>query len=165
MLLSSQEEMEVLAKQNGCDSSVDDILCKELDNSVDGTKSTLQTNEDPITIFIKHNKEKKKLEIVMKSEDRNSTFQQISDFVKIPVEKLKLIHKGRMVMPENIHTFLNHRALFLAFGEVCECEDGLDKSDIDVLMKQLNVERNVAVKALRQTGTLLDAIFDIGNNL
>lgn len=132
----------------------------------DESKSIPQRNGDVVTIFIKHNKEKKKAELVKNPDDSISTFQQISDFLRIPVGKLKLIHKGKMVLPENVNTFLtNNGALFLAFGEVSECEDGLDKNDIDLLIKQLNVERNVAVKALRRTGTLLDAIFDIGNKL
>lgn len=160
---SSKKELEAknLPKEN-CTSTRDINLSI---NTNDESEIVSQMNGDIVSIFIKHNKEKKKVEIAKNPDDSNSTFQQISDFLRIPVGKLKLIHKGKMVVPENVNTFLTHGALFLAFGEVCECEDGLDKTDIDILIKQLNVDRNVAVKALKQTGTLLDAIFDIGNKL
>lgn len=55
------------------------------------------------------------------------------------------------------------KALFLAFGEVSESEEGLENTDIDLIVKQLDVERNLAVKVLRKTGNVLDAILEIGN--
>ncbi|XP_031554547.1 SET and MYND domain-containing protein DDB_G0273589-like [Actinia tenebrosa] len=137
--------------------------CTSKTDTNDEIQGISQWNGETVTIFIRHNKEKKKVDIVKKPNDNNSTFQQISDFLRIPVGKLKLIHKGKMIVPENANAFLTHGAMFLAFGEASECEDGLDKTDIDILIKQLNVDRNMAVKALRRTGTLLDAIFDIGN--
>jgi NACalpha-BTF3-like transcription factor len=60
---------------------------------------------------------------------------------------------------------LKPNSVFLAFGEVAESEDGLEAKDIELIMKQLSVERNVAIKALRKTNSLIDAIFEIGNDM
>ena len=48
-------------------------------------------------------------------------------------------------------------------GEQAENEDGVDVGDIEVIMKQLHVDRNTAVKALKNTGDVVDAIFEISN--
>ncbi|KXJ28382.1 Zinc finger MYND domain-containing protein 10 [Exaiptasia diaphana] len=121
-------------------------------------------SQNSIVIFIKHNKVKSPLELKM-PQDSAFLFQKISDFVRIPVSKLKLVCKGKIITMENISSSVHHKAVFLALGEVSECEDGLDKGDIETLMRQLNIERNIAVRALKKTGSLLDAIFDVGNNL
>ena len=122
-----------------------------------------ETKEDSsLTIFIKHSKVKHQLDIP-KACSGKLVFQNISDLLHIPVPKLKLIHKGKMVTQENIEHFLSENALFQAFGEVAESEDGLEKSDINVVMKQVDVERNTAIRALRRAGSLIDAIIDLGN--
>lgn len=66
---------------------------------------------------------------------------------------------------DNISSFIADGAVFQAFGEEAEDETGLDIRDIEVLMDQLTVERNVAVKALRKTGDLIDAILYVSDNL
>lgn len=115
-----------------------------------------------VTIIIKHNKCKHELS-VQKQLPGKALLQVISNALCIPVSKLKLIHKGKMVTSDNIHGMLFDKALFLAFGEVSESEEGLEKTDIDLIVKQLDVERNLAVKVLRKTGNVLDAILEIGN--
>ena len=97
------------------------------------------------------------------TENGHTILQVISDFVSIPASKLKLVHKGKMATCDNIKGMLYNKALFLAFGEISESEEGLKKDDIDLIVKQLGVDRNLAVKALRQTGTVVDAIIEIGN--
>lgn len=115
-----------------------------------------------VTIFIKHNKVKSQLTVSL-TDDGSSILQIISDYVSIPVSKLKLIHKGKIATIDNIKDMLCNKALFLAFGEISEDEEGLEHSDIDLIVKQLNVERNLAIKILRKTGNVLDAIIEIGN--
>uniref|UniRef100_H3AWR2 MYND-type domain-containing protein n=1 Tax=Latimeria chalumnae TaxID=7897 RepID=H3AWR2_LATCH len=113
---------------------------------------------------IKHNKLKHTIKIPNHASGERS-FGLISRHLRIPPEKLRLISKGKVVHKDNILTFLQENALFQAFGEQAECEDGLDPRDIEVLVAQLSVERNVAVRALRKTGELIDAILYISDNM
>ena len=64
-------------------------------------------------------------------------------------------------MRKNNHA--NRRRDCYISGEQAENEDGVDVADIEVIMKQLNVDRNTAVKALKNTGDVVDAIFEISN--
>lgn len=129
---------------------------KDVDFSANGTK------EHTIKIYIKHNKVKSEL-IVSLNDNGSSVLQIISDHLSIPVSKLKLINKGKIVTCDNIKDMLFNKAVFLAFGEIAESEDGLEQSDIDLIVKQLNVDRNLAIKCLRKTGNVVDAIIEIGN--
>ena len=115
-----------------------------------------------VTIIIKHNKVRQELS-VPSTENGEAILQMISHCVGIPVSKLKLIHKGKMVTTDNVQSMLFNKALFLAFGEISESEEGLEKEDIDLIVKQLGVERNLAVKVLRKNGNVVDAIIEIGN--
>ena len=115
-----------------------------------------------VAIIIKHNKVRQELS-VPSTENGDAILQMISHCVGIPVSKLKLIHKGKMVTRDNIQSMLFNKALFLAFGEISESEEGLIKEDIDLIVKQLGVERNLAVKVLRKNGNVVDAIIEIGN--
>ena len=51
----------------------------------------------------------------------------------------------------------------MAFGDVSETEEGLEKADIDLIVDQLGIDRNLAFRTLRKAGNVLDAIIDIGN--
>lgn len=115
-----------------------------------------------VTMIIKHNKVRQELS-VPSTENGDAILQMISHCVGIPVSKLKLIHKGKMVTRDNIQSMLFNKALFLAFGEISESEEGLEKEDIDLIVKQLGVERNLAVKVLRKNCNVVDAIIEIGN--
>lgn len=89
---------------------------------------------------------------------------EISSVVKIIPEKLRLISSGKQITAENLLWAVSRsKPIFLAIGEKAENEDGLDAGDISVITKQLMVERNVAVRALRQTSDLVDAILLIAN--
>jgi NACalpha-BTF3-like transcription factor len=115
-----------------------------------------------VTITLKCNKEKYKLELNSDwSGDELVKF--IAGSVSVPLDKFKLIHKGKMVDQTNVREFLKDKAIFQAFGEKAESESGLDSRDIDVLMKQLCVDRNSAIKALRKSGDLLDAMLELGS--
>ncbi|KAG8553556.1 hypothetical protein GDO81_003461 [Engystomops pustulosus] len=102
---------------------------------------------------------------VPKSEHGEETFMFLCHHLRIPPEKIRLVCKGKIVTQDNISSFIFNGAVFQAFGEEAEDETGLDVRDIDVLMDQLSVERNVAVKALRKTGDLIDAILYVSDNL
>ena len=148
--------METTAKEGGIYPIMkqEDIPC---DYEATGDADSLDT----ISVYVKHNKLKHKLKLSLSSAD--TVFQMISDYLCIPLSKLKLIHKGKMVREYNVKEFLYDKTLFLAFGEVAESEEGLEKGDVDVIVNQLAVERNVAIRALRKTGSVIDAILEIGN--
>ena len=115
-----------------------------------------------VKIIVKHNKVRHEL-CIPTAENGNAILQAISDCVSIPVSKLKLVHKGKMVTADNIQGMLFNRVLFLAFGEISENEEGLEKEEIDLIVKQLSVDRNLAVRVLRKTGNVVDAIIETGN--
>lgn len=145
----------------------DPCVCSEVSNQMRQIPGERKIAEDDlgketVTVFIKHDKMKHKL-CVPTAENGKIILQMISDAVSIPVSKLKLIHKGKMATCDNIQEMLFNKALFLAFGEVCESEDGLEKADIDLIVKQLDAERSLAIKVLRETGNVLDAIIKLGN--
>ena len=49
-------------------------------------------------------------------------------------------------------------------GERCEDERGVDQGDVEVVMRQLDVDRNSAVKALKHAGgDVVDAMLNLGN--
>ena len=61
-------------------------------------------------------------------------------------------------------SYVKNKAIFQAIGEVSENEDGLETGHIDCIMSRTGVERNDAVKALRETqGDVIDAILYLGN--
>ncbi|KAG9478442.1 hypothetical protein GDO78_013457 [Eleutherodactylus coqui] len=102
---------------------------------------------------------------VPKSESGEESFLFLCHHLRIPPEKIRLVCRGKIVTKDNISTFMTNGTVFQAFGEEAEDETGLDVRDIEVLMDQLSVERNVAVKALRKTGDLIDAILYVSDNL
>ncbi|XP_077984635.1 uncharacterized protein LOC144439235 [Glandiceps talaboti] len=124
-----------------------------------GNSDCKETTSLPsVGIRIKHNKEKHALKVLI-TEDGEKIMEQISDFLHIPVDRLKLIHKGKMANKDNIKELVKEKAVFQAVGEVAESEDNLVKSDIDIICDQISVDRNTAIKALRKTGDVVDAIF------
>ncbi|XP_002732413.1 uncharacterized protein LOC100366649 [Saccoglossus kowalevskii] len=114
------------------------------------------------TITIKHMKLKHKVKIT-ESWNSEKMFCHVCDFLRIPVDKIKLVHKGKLMKKENLKEFVRERAVFQAFGEVAENEDDLLTGDVDLICKQLSCERNAAIRALRKTGNVVDAIFYIAN--
>lgn len=133
-----------------------------LPSSQQDNKAENVTEKETVKIVIKHNKVKQEL-TVSKSDNGDSILQVISDSVSIPKSKLKLIHKGKIITSDNIKEMLFDRALFLVFGEISESEEGLEKADIDLIVGQLGIDRNLAIRTLRKTGNVLDAIIEIGN--
>lgn len=124
--------------------------------------STEDSIRDPVTITVKTSKQKHRVTL-----DRQSTgtslMADISRAACIPLEQMKLIHKGKLMNPDNIHESLKDRAVFQAIGEVAENEEGLSGKDITCVMDQMKVDRNTAIKALRNTRNAIDAILYLGN--
>ncbi|XP_078544803.1 uncharacterized protein LOC144829487 [Lissotriton helveticus] len=117
-----------------------------------------------VLIRVKYNHIKHELKIP-KNAIEEEPLAHIANHLRIPAEKMRLICKGKQMHRENISLFLKANAIFQAFGEQAESEDGLEVKDIEVLMAQMSVERSVAVKALRKTGDLIDAIFYVSDRL
>ena len=135
-------------------------ICLPSSQEINETENVAE--KETVSIVIRYNKVKREL-TVSKSDNGNTILQVISDSVSIPISKLKLIHKGKIATSENIKEMLFNRALFLAFGEISESEEGLEKTDIDLIVERLDVDRNLAIRTLRKTGSVLDAIIEIGN--
>ena len=127
------------------------------------SSSSADSYKDPVTITVKTSKQRHQLMLDKQSSSGEDLLQDIANKVHIPLSKLKLIHKGRIVTAENIGSVLSNRAVFQAIGEVAESEEGLRTKDIDCVMDRIKVDRNTAIKALRQTGDVVDAILYLGN--
>jgi NACalpha-BTF3-like transcription factor len=52
---------------------------------------------------------------------------------------------------------------FLGIGEQNEDETDINTKDIQCLMRQMKVDRNTAVKALKLHSNTIDAILSLGN--
>uniref|UniRef100_H2YF74 MYND-type domain-containing protein n=1 Tax=Ciona savignyi TaxID=51511 RepID=H2YF74_CIOSA len=120
-----------------------------------------------LTICIHCNHIKHKL-FVPSEKSPKEIFELLSNTVRIPKSKIKLIAKGKVVTEENVYELIFHKKIkvVMAVGEVAENEEGLNSDDIEMIMKQLDVSRNVAIKGLFSSGgNLIDAILLIGNSL
>ena len=108
-------------------------------------------------IIVKCNKVKHDIKI-QNSWNGAEVFKFLSYSLKVPLENLKIIHKGKVLSEETILDTVKDRAIYQVIGEIAESEDGLDQRDIAVMMKQLGVDRNNAVKALKKSDSLIDAM-------
>ena len=122
----------------------------------------LDVEAEKVEITVKANKIKNKLSLNT-SWSGEQVFKFLASELQIPLHKLKLIHKGKKFDASNVTTCLVNKAVFQAIGERAEDEEGIDKRDIDVMIQQLNLERNQAIKALREDSNLLDAMIKIGS--
>ena len=144
---------------------------KEIENSVvshvvscSHMPTTSQDDISNVVVYVKYAKEKHKVELGLPCTGLQ-VLEHFSRVLHVPIGRLKLIHKGKLQTELTILGRLKPNAVFLAFGEIAESEDGVEPGDIELIMKQLSVERNVAIKALRKTNCLVDAIFEIGNDM
>ena len=141
-----------------------DLSCN---NKVEETlhlATTSHNDRSNVIVIVKYAKEKHKVEISLPCTGQQA-LEHFSSILHVPLERLKLIHKGKLQTDVTIMDKLKPNSVFLAFGEMAENEDGLEAEDIELIMKQLSVERNVAIKALRKTNCVVDAIFEIGNEM
>ncbi len=124
------------------------------------SKATGQTFE----ITVKANREKLKIPI-HSSWDGNEIMKYLSHALRIPLDKLKVIHKGKYCTSEIILGVVQKdTAVLMVLGERAEDCEGLEPKDVDILMKQVTVGRNDAIRALKHTrGDLVDAILHLPN--
>lgn len=95
---------------------------------------------------------------------KTEQFDLIANHIRISSDHLKLICKGKRYTKENWHDLnLTSNMTFLSIGEQTEDETGVDTKDIECIMKQMNVDRNTAVKALKLYPDTIDAILYLGN--
>ncbi|XP_046380450.1 uncharacterized protein LOC124151839 [Haliotis rufescens] len=115
-------------------------------------------------INVKANKQKFKLQI-----QHDWTGQEILKLfachVHIPLERMKVVHRGKIMTDVLIREYINPKSVFQVFGEKSADETGLDQRDIVIMMAQMNIDRNRAVQALQTRGNLIDAIFEASNKI
>lgn len=116
-------------------------------------------SEPTSSIIVKCNKVKHKL-VIQNGWTGVELYKFLSYSLSVPLEKLKIIHKGRVLNRETIFETVMDKALYQVIGEVAACEDGLDQRDISVMMQQTGLDRNTAVQTLKQKGDLLDALLE-----
>ncbi|KAL5012985.1 hypothetical protein ScPMuIL_011536 [Solemya velum] len=113
-------------------------------------------------IFVRANKTKYNIAI-QDCWSGTQIYKVLAYTLSIPMEKLKLIHKGKMMTEDTIRNLIKPRTVFQAIGEQAEDESGLNSSDIDIVMSQSGVDRNTAIVALRKKPDVVDAILEISN--
>lgn len=147
-----------------CDVSL--IANVDLDDSERKSKETLSdlevTPNEFVRITVMSNKTKHKLTVNVSSQG-NILWEEISRKIRVPADKLKLIHKGRKINKDNILEVVKERAVFQAVGVEALSEEGLDSESVSYIMGQMNVDRNSAITALRLKGDVIDAILYLGN--
>lgn len=123
---------------------------------------TLDQQEQHISITAKAHKEKVKIDI-----QTNWTGEDVMKVIacktEIPINTMKLIHKGKVLDSDSLKVSLKNRAVYQVIGEQCEDDTGVEEKDILVMMKQLGIDRNCAVKALKSHTDVLDAIMEVAN--
>ena len=122
-----------------------------------------EENLTGVEINLRYSKQKHKFK-VCDAWSGGTIFSRIAAFVSCLPEKMKIIHKGKQLSRDTVRSVVSPGAVFQVIGEKMEDADGLVPRDIEVLMQQMGVERNVAVKALKKSdGDLIDAMMAIGN--
>lgn len=140
--------------------------CTDEDGAIDD--GSVENNNKPILdqhnvkVTVKCLKERHKLTINANLAG-DDILKLIASSVRIPTDKLKLVCKGKLVTSANIEEYIRDKAVFQAIGEVAESEEGLESGYIDCIMTRLGVERNQGIRALRDTGDIVDAILLLGN--
>ncbi|XP_038055133.1 uncharacterized protein LOC119727351 [Patiria miniata] len=125
-------------------------------------KKSTPCQEPTYRITVKCQRDKHQIHVNSEWE-ASRMLSHISEEIRIPMDKLKLVHKGKLVNKQNAKDFVKDKAVFQAIGEMSESEEGLDPSQIDRIMSKIRVERNEAIRALRLKGDVIDAILYLGN--
>ncbi|XP_022079530.1 uncharacterized protein LOC110973198 [Acanthaster planci] len=132
-------------------------------NISEDSQETSTAHPEPIcSIVVKCQRDRHQIH-VNSGWEASTMLSQISEKVRIPTEKLKLVHKGKLVSEQNVKDCVKDKAVFQAIGEVSESEEGLDPAVINLVMSKIKVDRNEAIRALRLKGDVTDAILYLGN--
>jgi len=95
---------------------------------------------------------------------KSDQFDMIANHIRISSDRLKLIYKGKQYTKGNWHNLsLTSNMTFLGIGEQNEDETDINTQDIECVMRQMTVDRNTAVKALKLHSNTIDAILYLGN--
>jgi hypothetical protein len=95
---------------------------------------------------------------------KSEQFDMIANHIRISSDRLKLIYKGKQYTKDNWHNLsLTSNMTFLGIGEQNEDETDINTKDIECLMRQMKVDRNTAIKALKLHSNTIDAILYLGN--
>nr|CAB3266879.1 ZF(MYND)-8 zinc finger protein [Phallusia mammillata] len=140
---------------------------KEKDSFLD-KKNNMQSQNQPVKLFIKHNHEKHCVLIPQTLLNPKCILNIISEELLIPLDSLNLIAKGKVVNEDNVSDIVFRMKIrqFMAVGEAQESEKGMHIGDIDTIVEQLNVDRNKAIRGLKHCGgNLIDALLYVGDSL
>jgi hypothetical protein len=95
---------------------------------------------------------------------KTEQFNLIANYLRIPSDRLKLIHKGKRYTNETWKDLiLVSNMVFLSIGEQNEDETDVNIKDVECLITQMKIDRNTAVKALKLHPNVIDAILYLGN--
>lgn len=111
-------------------------------------------------ITVKCNKVKHKL-MVQNNWSGSELYKFLSYSVNIPFEKMKIIHKGKVLSTDIIQDTVRKGSVYQVIGEVAESEENIDQRDITVIMEQTGLDRNRAVLALKKKKDVIDALLDL----
>lgn len=138
----------------------------DLDDCKQKSKETLSdlenTSNEYVRITVMSNRTKHKLTVNV-STDGDNLWDEISRKIRVPADELKLIHKGRKINKNSILEVAKERAVFQAIGVETLSEEGLNSESVSYIMRQMNVDRNSAIAALKLKGDVVDAILYLGN--
>ncbi|XP_022333750.2 uncharacterized protein LOC111130800 isoform X1 [Crassostrea virginica] len=122
----------------------------------------LDKSKEFTDIVVKANKQKQTVSI-QDDWDGETVYHILSHHLQVPVDKMKIIHKGKILRADNIREFICKKAVFQVFGERAEDASGVDDRDIELMMRQLNISRNEAIAALKEYGDVIDAMLQVGH--
>lgn len=120
----------------------------------------LDKSKEFTDIVVKANRQKQTISI-QDDWDGNTIYRFLSQQLQVPVNKIKIIHKGKIVNADSIKECIQKRAVFQVFGEKAEDASGVDDRDIELMIRQLNISRNEAILALKEHGDVIDAMLEI----
>ena len=115
-----------------------------------------------IPIVVKHGQTTYHLHLDL---NKSEQFRTIAQFIRVPPDRLKLIYKGKKYTEANwADLSLVPQMTFLSIGEQNEDETDVNGKDVECIMKQMQVDRNTAVRALKlHSNDVVDAILYLGN--
>lgn len=125
-----------------------------------------ETSTNSIPIVIKHGQTTYHMHLDNQANlNKSDQFKLIAQFIRIPSDRLKLIYKGKKYTENNwADLSLVSQMTFLSIGEQNEDETDVSGKDIECIMKQMKVDRNAAVRALKlHSNDVIDAILYLGN--
>ncbi len=125
----------------------------------------MDSSSTSIPIVIKHGANTYHMMLDNRSDlSKIDQFNLIATHISIPSNRLKLIFKGKCYTLENWHNLLlMPNMTFLSIGEQNEDETNVNIQDVECLVRQLNLDRNTAIRALKLYPNVIDAILYLGN--